>query len=200
MNTLLIATTNRGKYREMLEILGSLPYEFLSLADLNLPGDCPENGANFADNALGKARYYQEKSGLPTIAEDSGIVIDALKGELGVKTRRWGKGEQASDEEWIEYFLEVMADVPEAGRTAAFVCAAAFIDANGREHLFEGKTEGSITQTLEAPIYGGLPLSSCFKPDGFDRVFSALPVEEKNRVSHRGKALRPVHDLLASSS
>lgn len=204
MKTLLVATSNQGKYREILEILDqgrdqSL-VNFLSLADVGLKGDFSEDGRSFIENAFGKAKYYARKSGLPTLAEDSGIIVDALKNELGVKTRRWGKGDQASDEEWIEYFLEVMANVPDEKRVAAFVCVAAFIGVDGKEYIFEGVTKGVITQRLEAPIYPGLPLSSCFKPEGFDKVYSALALEEKNRVSHRGKAIRPVRDLLGEIS
>jgi len=84
---ILIATSNKGKFKEIMEILGDLPYEFMSLDDLNLSGDCEENADSFEGNALLKARYYFQKSGLMTLTEDSGIIVDALQGELGVKTR-----------------------------------------------------------------------------------------------------------------
>lgn len=196
----LIATSNKGKFREMMEVLGDLPFSFLRLDDVGLPGDCEENADSFEGNALLKARYYREKSGLITIAEDSGILVDALDGELGIKTRRWGAGESASDEEWIQYFLEKMSDVPFQKRGAKFVCCSAIIDDQGAEHLFRGETAGVITQQLEAPIYHGLPLSSCFKPVGLEKVYSALTPEEKNTVSHRGKAMRQVHDWLAQNA
>lgn len=191
----LIATSNQGKFREMMEVLGSLPFEFLRLDDVGLAGDAPEDGKTFEENALMKAKYYAAVSGLVTIAEDSGILVDALVGELGIKTRRWGAGEKATDAEWVEYFLQRMTEVPDAERGARFVCCAAIIDGEGREHLFRGETLGVITRALEAPIYAGLPLSSCFKPDGCTKVYSALSVAEKNAVSHRGKAMQQVGDF-----
>jgi len=195
---ILIATSNKGKFKEIMEILGDLPYEFMSLDDLNLSGDCEENADSFEGNALLKARYYFQKSGLMTLTEDSGIIVDALQGELGVKTRRWGAGEKATDEEWIDYFLRRIGDVPYQQRGAEFVCCSAIIDLEKNEHVFKGETLGTITQKLEAPIYGGLPLSSCFKPVGFDKVYSALSIQEKNSISHRGKAMKQVHDYLLS--
>ncbi len=184
----------------MLEVLGDLPYEFLKLDDLGIAGDCEENADSFEGNALLKAHYYREKSGLVTLAEDSGILVDALAGELGIKTRRWGAGEKANDQEWIEYFLKRMESVPQQQRGAKFVCCSALIDDQDGEHLFRGETPGFITQGLEAPIYEGLPLSACFKPTGFDKVYSALSVHEKNSVSHRGKAMKQIHDWLLAKA
>lgn len=192
----LVATSNKGKFREMMEVLSGLPYDFLTLDALGIAGDCDENADSFEGNALLKAHHYHQKSGLLTIAEDSGILVDALDGELGTKTRRWGAGEKASDEEWIDFFLKRMSDVPAQKRGARFVCCSAVVDENGGERLFKGETEGIITQTLEAPIYHGLPLSSCFKPAGFEKVYSALTVAEKNAVSHRGKAMHQVKNWL----
>lgn len=197
----LIATSNQGKFKEILEILNGMQWQFLSLQDIKL-GDhkVKENGKSFAENALKKARYYYKQSRIMTIAEDSGIIVDALKNQLGVKTRRWGAGEKASDREWIDYFLQSMKNIPLEKRTARFICHAAIIDNEGKEHLFSGETEGTITFTLEAPIYKGLPLSSCFKPDGFTQVYSSLPIKEKNKVSHRGKAFQQLQNFLLSKS
>ena len=100
-SSLLIATSNRGKFEEIKGFFHKLPYRFLALGDLNIAADFEENGSTFRENALGKAHYYANKSGLMTTAEDSGIVVDALAGQLGVKTRRWGKGEKATDLEWV---------------------------------------------------------------------------------------------------
>lgn len=194
---LLVATSNKGKFKEICEILGHLPYKILALPDLGLTGDYEEMGETFEENALGKAKYYAEKSGIMTIAEDSGILVEALKGELGVKTRRWGKGENANDEEWIEHFLEIMKQFPnEKQRKASFVCCSALVVGDGESFVFEGRTDGVITPNLEAPIQHGLPLSSCFIPEGFEKVYAALAIDEKNRVSHRGKAMQALSDFL----
>ncbi len=198
---ILLATSNQGKFREMLECLDGSAREFgqafLSLADLGLAADFEETGSTFAENALGKAKYYASRSGLATIAEDSGILVEALAGQLGVKTRRFGKGEHASDQEWVDYFLDIMGGF--ANKKAVFVCNAALVFKDGRAFVFEGRTEGVITAGLEAPIYGGLPLSSCFRPDGYDLVYAALLPEEKNHVSHRGKALRQISRQLVQN-
>jgi len=193
---ILIATSNNGKFVEMMEVLWRLPYEILSLDNLGIHSFYEENGETFEENALGKARHYAKLTNLPTIAEDSGIVVDALKDELGIKTRRWGAGEGASDEEWIAHFLKVMREIPEMDRGAKFVCGAAIVDESGRETLFRGETYGSITKKLEAKLYPGLPLSACFKPEGSDKVYSALSKAEKNKISHRGKAMWQVYDYV----
>ncbi len=193
---LLIATSNPGKFREIAEFLRGVPFQLTSLDEVNVVADFHEDGGTFRENAIGKAQYYAQKSGLRTLAEDSGIVVDALKDALGVKTRRWGKGENASDEEWVEYFLKVMDKVSLSERTASFYCEAALVDPGGAIRTYEGATRGLITQTLEAPIQKGLPLSSCFRPDGFEHVYAALSTEEKNRISHRGKAMAKVREAL----
>lgn len=221
---LLIATTNQGKFKEIFEVLGVLDtscgggYHVISLRDLCDSERCfsgverrfamsdfdglIEDGETFSENAEKKARFYHDKTGLLTIAEDSGIVVSALDGELGVKTRRWGAGEKASDEEWIEFFMKRMEGV--ADRGAKFVCVACVCgekygeEFSGHEicEIFEGETSGKITEKLEVPTLGGLPLSSCFLPEGKEKVYAALSAEEKNSISHRGKAMYQVLEFL----
>jgi len=204
MQKILIATTNEGKYCEICEVLNDLPAEFYHLHSGKLnrvlkDENFEEHGETFEENATLKALHYAEISGMPTIGEDSGIIVDALGGQLGVKTRRWGAGEKASDKEWIEYFMNVMEGVPDEKRTARFVCCAAFTDSEkfpGEIFLFKGQTEGVITRTLEAPLRKGIPLSSCFRPIGYNKVYSALSKKEKNTISHRGKAFHELKNFL----
>jgi len=194
---LLIGTSNKGKLHEMLEVLGVLPFQFVTPTDLGISTDAPEDFDTYVENAIQKAEFYRQSSGgLLTLAEDSGIVVDALEGELGVKTRRWGAGEKASDEEWIEYFLKRMEQVAEPKRTATFLCTAVVLGEDSQPHVFVGETRGIITHELQAPIKVGIPISSCFIPEGFDQVYAALSVEQKNKVSHRGKAMHKVKDFL----
>lgn len=189
MKELLIATGNPGKLHEITTILHGVPFILRSLTDCELSGDFQENGTSFAEIASQKALHFAELSHLPTIAEDSGIFVDALPGELGIYTRRWGAPYTGTtDAEWIAYFLQRMKDVPLSKRTARFVCAAAFV-VDGTVTVFHGETKGLITQNLEAPLQKGLPLSSCFVPEGFDVVYATLSMEQKAMVSHRGKAL-----------
>lgn len=182
---LLIATHNAGKFHEIKEMLSGLGAELVSLDELGILEDYPEEGHTFEANALGKARFYHELSELPTVADDSGIFIEALASELGVKTRRWGAGEKVSDEEWLAFFMQRMAT--EENRKAKFVCVAAYVD-DTREVAFEGETLGVVTSTVQVPVKTGIPLSSVFLPEGCARVFAALSTDEKNLLSHRGKA------------
>ncbi len=199
MRELLVATKNPGKFKEIGEALEGVDFKLVFLGDVLVDdGDFVEDGETFEENAKKKARYYCEKfSGRFefVLGEDSGIIIDALVGELGVKTRRWGAGEKASDQEWIEYFLKRMECVPEKERGAEFICCVCLI-VGGEERVFRGETDGVITHKLEVPIVAGIPLSSCFRPDGFGVVYAALDVGQKNKISHRGKALAPLKEYL----
>ncbi|OGJ68196.1 hypothetical protein A3J34_00565 [Candidatus Peribacteria bacterium RIFCSPLOWO2_02_FULL_51_10] len=191
---LLIGTNNDGKVIEIRQVLNGLPVSIVLPADLKIQTAPVESGDTFEENALLKARYFFQKSKLPTLADDSGIIVEALADELGIHTRRWGAGPQASDEEWIEHFLERMKK--EKNKRARFVCALAYIDAAGITYTFEGVCEGIITPRLEADYLPGLPISACFRPDGFDRVYSTMTIEQKNSTSHRGRAVHKLADHL----
>jgi len=193
----LLATSNKGKIIEMRECLAGLPMTFLTPDDLPHPMPPPHEEMNtFEDNALQKAHFYFEKTGIPSIADDSGILVEALIQELGIHTRRWGVGPEATDEEWIRFFLDRMKKEP--NKRARFVCVIALLDASGEKRTFEGRCDGIITESLEAEYLPGLPISACFQPEGVSKVFSALTVEEKNRVSHRGKAMHELRRYLES--
>jgi len=191
---ILIGSNNKGKIIEISEVLQGLPLEIIHPAHLNITDAPPETGATFEENALQKARFYFEKTQLPTVADDSGIIVEALENELGLHTRRWGAGPQASDQEWIDFFLERMK--MEKNKRARFVCSIAYIDLQGANYTFEGRCDGLITPTLEAEYLPGLPISACFMPEGHSRVFSGLTIEQKNSTSHRGKATRKLADFL----
>lgn len=192
---LLLGTNNKGKIIEMTEVLSELPIELLTPEELKLNADVDETGQTFQENSLIKARHFYQASKLPTLADDSGIVVDALRNELGVFTRRWGAGQTATDEEWIAHFLKRM--LREKNKKARFVCCLSFIEQNGTEHVFEGFCDGVITEALEAVYLPGLPISACFNPDGFACVYSAMSIEQKNSTSHRGKAMKKVREFLA---
>ncbi len=196
----LIATKNPGKFREIMEVLHDLDrFHFLRIQDLSLKGDPEENGSSYEENSLIKARYFFEKSGGQiTIAEDSGIEVEALQNELGVKTRRWGAGEKASDGEWLEYFLRRMET--NKNKKAKFICLSTIIWGKGSGELiqFRGETSGIILGESQCSIPEGIPISAVFLPDGEEKVYAALSPNEKNRISHRGKAMHQVKDFLES--
>lgn len=199
MKKLLIATKNKGKFTEIAEVLKTLPVQLLSLEDVGIADDVEEHGTTHEENAILKARFYFDKVQLPTIGEDSGVYVDAFPGQLGVYTRRWQGLGEANDEQWIKKFLEELQSVPMEKRGAHFVtCAALIIDKKSYEEpsIFVGETHGVITENLEAPLKKGIPISSCFKPEGFTKVYAALETSEKNRVSHRGKAMHKVKAFL----
>ncbi len=191
---ILLGTNNAGKIIEISDVLSGLPFELLTPKKIGLHSDVDEIGTTFEENALLKARHFSRLSKLPTLADDSGIIVEALRDELGVQTRRWGAGAAASDAEWIDHFLKRMKK--ERNKQATFICCLAFIDEHGSEYLFEGTCAGAITETLEADYLSGLPISACFKPDGHSVVYSAMSIEQKNSTSHRGKALKKVREFL----
>jgi XTP/dITP diphosphohydrolase len=195
---LLIGTNNKGKVIEISKVLHDLPISIVTPAHLSIKETPSESADSFVDNALEKARFFFERSKLPTVADDSGIIVEALENELGIHTRRWGAGPSANDEEWITYFLRRMAK--EKNKRARFVCALAYIDQSGARHIFEGVCEGTITRTLEADYLPGLPISACFRPDGFDCVYSAMKIEQKNSTSHRGRATMKLREHLKKIS
>jgi len=195
--TVLIATSNPGKHKEILSAL--LPLEgidFVTLNDLGIKVDVAETGQSYAENALIKAREYFAHSRIPTIAEDSGMEVSALKGELGVQTRYWGAGAEATDEEWLAHFMNRMQH--EQDRDARFVCHAVYIDKDGHQS-FEGECLGAVTRDIEGPVLPGIPLSAVFKPIGAGLVYSSMGEEEKNKLSHRGKAMKSLRDFLLGS-
>ena len=196
MKKLLIATSNKGKLDGLSYELLSLPLNIVSLQNYLVDDSTLiESGNTFEENAKIKARFYAEKIKLMTLADDSGLIVEALKDELGVKTRRWGAGEKASDKEWLDFFLKRMEK--EKNRKALFVSCICLVDNQGKIICTaRGETYGTLAREIQAPIKPGIPLSSIFIPDGCDKVHSAMSVEEKNKISHRGKAMRVIKAFL----
>ena len=186
---LLLATTNAGKLGEIREALSGLPIELVTLADLSRLPEPEETGATFAENARLKAIYYGDRYRLPTLAEDSGLVIDALDGEPGVRSARF----LGMDTGYPERFEEIerrLALRPGAPRTARFVCAVAI--AADREIAFDatGVVEGSIARAPAGSNGFGYDPIFFFPP--YNATFGEVSREAKLRVSHRGNAFRQV--------
>jgi len=194
MQKILIATRNLGKFKELMEVLGDLPFKFVSLNDEKIEGDVEESGDTYEANAILKAEHFGRLANLPTIADDSGIHIDALNGELGVKTRRWGAGAKATDKEWLDYFLQRMRS--EKNRRAEFVSVISFYRPGEETLTFRGECVGQILDEPQVELEAGIPLSAVFQAEGSDKVYSAMDKHEKNEISHRGKAIRKCHDYL----
>jgi XTP/dITP diphosphohydrolase len=202
LQRLLIATTNPGKAREFREMLGGEPS--MQWDDLSAHGDIPapeETGRTFRDNACLKARYYAARLACWTVADDSGLEVDALHGAPGVFSARWaemhdaGSGDAANN----ALLLKQLEDVPDPLRTARFVCALALADRDGRIILTARDTvEGRIIHSARgASGFGYDPL---FLIDPLGRTAAELPPEEKHRISHRGKALRRLRALMTRAT
>lgn len=189
INKLLIATHNPGKFKESREKLQKdlTGVEIVSLGDLGITEDYEETGETFEENAISKAKFYYDLAKIPTIADDSGLAVDALGGEPGVHSRTW-PGYSASDEELLEMLLDKMKDVPEEKRTASFVTVIAFYDGRD-EFITRGEEFGKIAKKSMSKMDKGLPYSAVFLPRGLNKVFSQLTIEQKNSISHRGRAI-----------
>lgn len=193
MKQLVVATRNRGKLKEIEACLENLVERVLCSDDFTDFSETVEDGATFAENALKKAREAVAHTGLPALADDSGLEVDALGGRPGVYSARFA-GEQAEDFANNQKLLQEMERVEQGRRQAAFVCAMAFVTPDGREQLFTGRVEGGIL--YQGRGTGGFGYDPLFLVDGFDRTMAELTLEEKNRISHRGQALRHFRDFL----
>jgi XTP/dITP diphosphohydrolase len=188
---LVVATKNQGKAREVAEILQGKPYEIVTLDSYPDAPDVEENGATFIENAIIKAQAYAEYTGELTLADDSGLEVDALDGAPGVMSARYAP----TTPERNAKLLDVMKDVPNDKRTARFRCAIAIADPQGDIQTAEGKVEGVIAHLEKGTQgFGYDPLF--FIPE-MGKTMAELDSEEKNAISHRGKALESAKELLA---
>ena len=187
----LIATQNAGKVREFRRLLGRLPAKFVGLDELPVVNSPSEDGATFSDNAKLKARYYSRHFGELALADDSGLVVDALDGAPGVHSARYG-GDGLSDEDRTNLLLSRMSSVPIKKRTARFVCAVVVCGPGmGEEFLHAvGTIEGRIA--LERRGSNGFGYDPVFVPDGEIRTTAEMNSVEKDRLSHRGNAIRAI--------
>lgn len=200
MKTILIATGNPGKKKEILECLGGLPkdeYCFLSLTDFpEISAEPEENGKTFEENAQIKAEFFGEASRQITIGEDSGLILEAFPEKFGIKTKREISAE--NDIEWLRKFLDLLEN--EENRRATFYSAFSVYDPDTQKSQeFLGITKGEIVEFPAAPIEKGIPVSAVFKPEGEIDVYSAMTKDQKNALSHRGKAARKMLEYLKNS-
>lgn len=193
MKKILLATGNKGKAQEMLDFFDGA-IEFLLLSDFPETEEPIEDGNTFEENALQKARHYGDKFQVPTLGEDSGIIVSAFPEKFGLRTRR--EIEHASDEEWLEKFLKLMEG--QQDRRATFHSAMGFYDPiSNIEKTSLGTTSGIVLQELATDMEQGIPVSAIFIPEGSDQVYSAMSKTEKNEVSHRGKSAREMKEILS---
>ena len=190
---LLLGTNNQGKLREYRTLLADIPFELVSPAEIKISGDVPETGKTFEENARLKALAFMQRSGLLTLADDSGLEVDALHGEPGVMSARYA-GEHADDTERIRYFLKKLKDVPREQRTARFRAVIAIASPDGIIRTVEGQCEGYIT--LEPRGEKGFGYDPVFFVPEMGKTMAELPAAIKNRISHRGRAALKAREIL----
>jgi XTP/dITP diphosphohydrolase len=193
MMKLLIATYNPGKVKEYEELLAGLPLELTYPAQEGLDIEVAETGESFAENARLKAIAYARASGLLTLADDSGLEVDALGGEPGIRSARYaGKG--ASDEERYQLLLEKLQGVPREERTARFRCIIAVATPEGQIHTAEGTCEGIIA--FEPKGEHGFGYDPVFYLPKYGKTMAELPPATKNQISHRAGAAQRAREIL----
>ncbi len=193
--SLVIATANRRKFHEIEAFLVGLPWDLSSLADHPPLHPPQENGSTFEENAVLKARYYCNELGIPCVADDSGLVVDALGGEPGVYSARYA-GEGCADADNNAKLLAALRDVAEDRRGARFVCCAALTMPDGRVHVESGTVEGHIARDLRGE--NGFGYDPMFIPEGHELTFGELEPSIKAAMSHRSRAFRKMRTYLES--
>jgi XTP/dITP diphosphohydrolase len=189
---LVLATRNQGKITEFRRILDELApgqIELIGVGQFPDLVDVDETGSTFEENSLLKSRYTCDATGLPAIADDSGLCVDFLNGDPGIFSARWA-GIHGNDQANIEKLLEQLKDVPDSNRTAHFTCVASLVMPDGRVQVAEGRFEGHI---LHAPVGdNGFGYDPIFQPLGLSISSAQMSAQEKDVVSHRGKSLRAI--------
>jgi len=190
-----IASRNPGKIREIRSICADWPVEWITADEHEGPWpDVEETGPRYLDNALLKAQAVAGSLGIPAVADDSGVEVDALGGGPGPRSARYA-GEEATGEENLRMLIRALAGIPEAGRTARYRCVATLAWPDGSEVWAEGTCEGSLVSKPRGS--GGFGYDPIFVPAGWEETMAELPPEEKDRISHRGRAFRALRELLA---
>ncbi|MCS7220192.1 MAG: XTP/dITP diphosphatase [Anaerolineae bacterium] len=190
---LLIATRNQGKLREYRQLLANMPVEITDLDELGITEEVAETGSTFVENAVQKALTYARLSGLWTWADDSGLEVDALGGEPGVHSARFA-GLEATDADRYGLLLQRMAHVPPGQRTARFYCVIAIATPEGHVEVAEGRCEGEIA--LAPRGVHGFGYDPVFYLPDHGCTMAELPLEEKNRISHRARATQAAQRIL----
>lgn len=193
---IVLATRNRKKLKELQRLLdaASLDVEILSLDAFPDAPEVAETESTFAGNALLKARAIARATGFPAVADDSGLCVDALNGMPGVLSARWAGG-HGDDDANLDLVLGQISDVPDRRRTASFACAAAVALPDGTERVVEGSVEGVLLRERRGA--NGFGYDPIFVPLGHDRTTAEMSAEEKDAISHRGRAMRALVPVLS---
>jgi XTP/dITP diphosphohydrolase len=190
---LLLGTNNEGKVLEYRALLEGIPFELVTPEELGIAVEVEETGNSFEENASLKARAFAAESGLLTLADDSGLEVDALAGEPGVRSHRYG-GKGATDEQLVNYLLAKLTGIPLQKRTARFRCVIAIATPDGKLTLRQGECRGVIT--FEPRGAGGFGYDPVFLFPSLSKTMAELTMEEKNQLSHRAMAAKEAKKVL----
>lgn len=195
MDKIVFATTNEGKVKEIKEILGDFPIEVVSMKEMGITADIEENGTTFEENSLIKARALVKLTGLPALADDSGLEVDYLNGEPGIYSARY-LGRDTDYDYKNNYIIDKLSGAKGEERSARFVCVISLVLPDGREFVERGVVEGLIG--YEQKGENGFGYDPIFYLPEYGKTSAELPPEEKNRISHRGKALTAMKKLIVT--
>ena len=195
MDKIVFATTNEGKVKEIKEILGDFPIEVVSMKEMGITADIEENGTTFEENSLIKARALAKLTGLPALADDSGLEVDYLNGEPGIYSARY-LGRYTDYDYKNNYIIDKLSGAKGEERSARFVCVISLVLPDGREFVERGVVEGLIG--YEQKGENGFGYDPIFYLPEYGKTSAELPPEEKNRISHRGKALTAMKKLIVT--
>ena len=195
MDKIVFATTNEGKVKEIKEILAGFPIEVVSMKEMNITADIEENGATFEENSLIKAREVSKLTGLPAMADDSGLEVDYLNGEPGIYSARY-LGRDTDYDYKNNYIIDKLKEAKGEERSARFVCVISLVLPDGREFVKKGVMEGRIGYEIKGE--NGFGYDPIFFLPEYGKTSAEISAEEKNKISHRGKALSAMKELIAS--
>lgn len=193
---IILSTRNRTKIEQTREALAGLDITILTLDEAGIRGEAAQSGSSLAENASQKARFAWARCGGWTVADDTGLYIEALNGKPGIYADRWA-GNEATTEEIMHFTLANLGHVPLGERVATFRTMASVISPVGVEVIFRGHVSGIILLEPRVPCQPEMPYSAIFKPDGSEKVWAEMSLSEENAISHRGKAFRQVREHLA---
>lgn len=197
MKKILLATHNKGKIKELFSMLSDLPVEIVTLSDVGITEDIKEDGKTYKRNSQKKALFYAKKSGLPAIADDGGLEINALNGAPGINSRRW-LGHEGTDDELIAHLEKVSAKLTENNRKAFFRTVVSFAMPSGKVWSTFGEVEGVITKEPLLKISEGYPYRSFFFIPELNKFYheSELSNDEQKRYNHRYKAIQKLIPII----
>lgn len=191
---IILSSRNASKIHQIKAILEGLDVTVCSLSDAGIVGEAVEDGATLEANSLKKALFAHQQTRDWVIAEDTGLFIDALAGQPGIHAARWA-GDGMSTAEIRDYTLAKLQGIPLSLRTASFKTVAALVSPTGEHRFFTGAVRGSLLLAPRAPSQPNMPYSGIFVPEGQEKCWAEMSVEEENAISHRGKAFRQVRSF-----